>query len=177
MSARVPAKRGGDWNGERPAWSREPFAVGNRAAGKSAFYVRALAASEREEVQTIADALRDLSPLDGEAQEALVQLVASQIWRQRQAVAYIDTVGIETVAGSSALLRDLSTLERAVLAGLKALGLTAQSCADLGLTWARTAALDVDLEKLSPAQLSQLEKLLDIAQSESNGAASETLEK
>jgi hypothetical protein len=173
MSTKVPAKRGG----ERPAWSREPFQSGNRAAGKSGFYVTALAASEREEVQTIADALRDLSPLDGEAQEALVQLVASQIWRQRQAVAYIDAAGIEKVARASSLLRDLATLERAVLAGLKALGLTAQSCADLGLTWARTAALDVDLEKLSPKQLAQLEKLLDIVQSESNGAAAEISEK
>ena len=93
-------------------YSWPPFEPGNRVAVRSAFYVSALAASELEEVQTIADAVRALSPLDGEAQEPLVQLVAAQLWRQRQAVAYIDEVGIEKVARSSSLLRDLATLER-----------------------------------------------------------------
>jgi hypothetical protein len=88
MTTNALAKRG-----DRPAWSREPFESGNRAAAKSAFYVTALAVSEREEVQTIADAIRALSPLNAEAQEPLVQLVAAQIWRQRQAVAYIDKAG------------------------------------------------------------------------------------
>jgi hypothetical protein len=106
MSANTPVKRN---DGEGPArgYSWESFKPGNRAAAKSAFYVSALAASEREEVQTIADAIRALSPLDGEAQEPLVQLVAAQIWRQRVAVAYIDEAGIEMVARSSSLLRDL----------------------------------------------------------------------
>jgi hypothetical protein len=70
MTANALAKRG-----DRPAWSREPFEPGNRAAAKSAFYVTALAVSERDEVQTIADAIGALSPLNAEAQEPLVQLV------------------------------------------------------------------------------------------------------
>jgi hypothetical protein len=159
MTTNAPAKRGSD----RPAWSREPFEAGNRAAAKSAFYVTALAASEREEVQTIADAIRALSPLNAEAQEPLVQLVAAQIWRQRQAVAYIDKAGIDEVARSSSLLRDLATLERSLLAGLRALALTPQAAADLGLTWARTSALDereFDPGRLSAAELKQLRKLL-----------------
>jgi hypothetical protein len=120
---------------------REPFGNGNRSAAKSGFYITALAATEREDVQGIADAIGDLSPLDGAAQEPLVQLVAAQLWRQRQAVAYIDQVGIDEVARSSSLLRDLSTLERSLLANLKALALTPQAAADLGLTWRRTSAL------------------------------------
>jgi hypothetical protein len=163
VTANAPAKRGGDWNGKRPAWSRAPFEAGNRAAQKSAFYISSLAASEREEVQAIADAIRDLSPLDGEAQEPLVQLVAAQIWRQRMAVAYIEECGIDEVARSSGLLRDLATLERALLAGLRALALTPQAAADLGLTWARTSALDerdFDPSLLSDAEVRQLRKLL-----------------
>jgi hypothetical protein len=161
MTARTPAKRGGDWNGKRPAWSRPSFEPGNRVAAKSAFYVSALAASEREEVQAIADAIRDLSPLDGAAQEPLVQLTAAQTWRQRQAVAYIDEVGIADVARSSSLLRDLATLERALLANLKALALTAQSCADLGLTWAKAAALDdLDPERLDDTEIATLRALV-----------------
>jgi hypothetical protein len=166
MSAQLPAKTGGNWRGDRPAWSREPFEPGNRAAAKSAFYVTALAVSEREEVQTIADAIRALSPLNAEAQEPLVQLVAAQIWRQRQAVAYIDKAGIDEVARSSSLLRDLATLERSLLAGLRALALTPQAAADLGLTWARTSALDereFDPSRLSDAELRQMRKLLDKA--------------
>jgi hypothetical protein len=162
MSANTPVKRN---DGEGPArgYSWESFKPGNRAAAKSAFYVSALAPSEREEVQTIADAIRALSPLDGEAQEPLVQLVAAQIWRQRVAVAYIDEAGIEMVARSSSLLRDLATLERALLAGLRALALTPQAAADLGLTWARASALDereFDPNLLSDAELKQLRKLL-----------------
>jgi hypothetical protein len=167
MTANTSTKRSGvqpdgSW---LPAFAgqRRPFAENNRAATKSAFYVTALAASEREEVQTIADAVRALSPLDGEAQEPLVQLVAAQLWRQRQAVAYIDAAGIDEVARSSSLLRDLATLERALLAGLRALALTPQAAADLGLTWARASALDereFDPGLLSDAELKQLRKLL-----------------
>jgi hypothetical protein len=32
MSAKTPAKRGGDWGGNPPAWSREAFKEGNRVA-------------------------------------------------------------------------------------------------------------------------------------------------
>jgi hypothetical protein len=161
MTAKMPAKRGGDWNGKRPAWSRPSFEPANTLARKSAFYATALAASEREEVQAIADAIRDLSPLDGEALEPLVQLVAAQIWRQRQAVRYVDEVGIHEVARSSSLLRDLATLERALLAGLRALALTPQSCADLGLTWAKAAALDdFDPSRLDETEIKQLRAIL-----------------
>jgi hypothetical protein len=161
MSANTPAKQAG--KGPARGYSWPPFEPGNRAALKTGLYANVLAASEREEVQTIADAVRALSPLDGEAQEPLVQLVAAQIWRQRVAVAYIDEAGIEMVARSSSLLRDLATLERGLLAGLRALALTPQAAADLGLTWARASALDereFDPNLLSDAELKQLRKLL-----------------
>jgi hypothetical protein len=114
-------------------------------------------------VQTIANAVRALSPLNAEAQEPLVQLVAAQIWRQRQAVAYIDQVGIAEVARSSSLLRDLTTVERSLLAGLRALALTPQAAADLGLTWARTSALDegqYDPSLVSDAELKTFKRTL-----------------
>jgi hypothetical protein len=172
MTANAPTKRSGvqpdgSW---LPAFAgqRRPFQADNKAAVRSGFYVTALAASEREEVQAIADAIRALSPLDGEAQEPLVQLVAAQLWRQRQATAYIDAAGIDEVARSSSLLRDLATLERSLLAGLRALALTPQAAADLGLTWARTSALDereFDPNLLSDAEIKHLRKLLAKARS------------
>lgn len=162
MSANTPVKRN-DGKGPARGYSWESFKPRNRAAAKSAFYVTALAASEREEVQTIADAIRALSPLDGDAQEVLIQVVAGQLWRLRAALRYIDEVGIDEVARSSSLLRDLSTLERSLLANLKALALTPQAAADLGLTWRRASALDereFDPNLLSDAEIRQLRKLL-----------------
>jgi N-acyl-D-aspartate/D-glutamate deacylase len=62
----------------------------------------------------------------------------------------------------------LATLERSLLAGLRALALTPQAAADLGLTWARTSALDereFDPDRLSATELKQLRKLLGKARS------------
>jgi hypothetical protein len=167
MTAKTPGKRGGDWNGARPAWSRPAFEGGNRAAAKSSFYATKLASSEREEVAEITDVLRDLSPLDGEAQEPLLALTASMLWRQRIAVRYIDDHGIDQVAKSSSLLRDLSTLERSLLANLKALALTPQAAADLGLTWARTEALRYDPDRLTDEEQAELDRLIAKAEVES----------
>jgi hypothetical protein len=167
MSA-SPAKRAnGAGKGPARGYSWPPFENGNRAAAKSAFYVKALAASEHEEVQEIADAIRDLSPLDGDAQEPLVQLTAAQFWRQRVAVRYIDAHGIEQVAKSSTLLRDLATLERSLLANLKALALTPQAAADLGLTWARTTALRFDPDRLTDDERAELDRLIQKSEVES----------
>jgi hypothetical protein len=164
-----PAKRanGAGKGGPARGYSWPPFENRNRAAAKSAFYVKALAASEHEEVQEIADAIRELSPLDGDAQEPLVQLTAAQFWRQRVAVRYIDEHGIDQVAKSSSLLRDLSTLERSLLANLKALALTPQAAADLGLTWARTEALRYDPDRLTDDEQAELDRLIAKAEVES----------
>jgi hypothetical protein len=76
----TPAKRA-NGAGKSPArgYSWPPFEVANRAAAKSTFYATKLAASEREEVAEITDVLRDLSPLDGDAQEPLLALTASML--------------------------------------------------------------------------------------------------
>jgi hypothetical protein len=160
MSA-APAKRAnGAGKGPARGYSWPPFENGNRAAIKSAFYATKLAASEREEVAEITDVLRDLSPLDGDAQEPLLALTASMLWRQRVAVKYIDDHGIDQVAKSSSLLRDLATLERSLLANLKALALTPQAAADLGLTWARTSALRFDPDRLTNDEQATLDRLI-----------------
>jgi hypothetical protein len=55
VSAKTPAKRGGDWNGKRPAWSREPFEAGNRAAVKHGVYLEKFNDAERAEIEEVAD--------------------------------------------------------------------------------------------------------------------------
>jgi hypothetical protein len=48
-----------------------------------------------------------------------------------------------------------------LLANLKALALTPQAAADLGLTWARTSALDeFDPSRLTPHEIEQLRTLV-----------------
>jgi hypothetical protein len=160
MSASPANRANGAGKGPARGYSWPPFENGNSAASRHSFYATALQASEREEVQEIADAIRELSPLDGESQEPLVQLTAAQFWRQRVAVKYIDEHGIDQVAKSSSLLRDLSTLERSLLANLKALALTPQAAADLGLTWARTSALRFDPDRLTKDERAELDRLI-----------------
>ena len=62
-----------------------PAKAGNRLAERHGFYARILSPVEQSELSGIADALRELSPLDTDALEPLVQLVAGQLWRRRRA--------------------------------------------------------------------------------------------
>jgi hypothetical protein len=140
-----------------------PFAEGNRLAERHGFYSSVLTPVEDAEVAEIADALRELSPLDSEALEPLVALVAGQLWRRRRAYADLEANGVVRARGKAApILRDLATLERSILDGLRALSLTPQAAADLGLTLARTAQVqhEFDLEKLDDGERRELERLM-----------------
>ena len=55
-----------------------PVVPGNRLAATHNFYARVLTPVELDELGEIADAIRELSPLDTDALEPLVQLVAGQ---------------------------------------------------------------------------------------------------
>jgi hypothetical protein len=144
----------------RPA---PPFENGNRLAECHGFYATILQPVEHAELAEIADALRELSPLDTEALEPLVQLVAGQLWRRRRAYADLEANGVVRPRGKAApILRDLETLERSILDGIKALALTPQAAASLGLTLAkaRNTNVDYDLERLNDAEQEQLQRLL-----------------
>src|SRR5262245_5664850 len=54
VSAKAPARRGGDWGGNTPAWSRPPFENGNRAALKHGVYLEKFNEAERAEIDEIA---------------------------------------------------------------------------------------------------------------------------
>jgi hypothetical protein len=96
-------------------------------------------------------------------------LLAGQVWRRRKAYADLEANGVVRARGKAAsILRDLSTLERSILESLRALALTPQAAADLGLTLKRVheADRDVDLDKLNDAQRRKLAELLAIATGE-----------
>jgi hypothetical protein len=116
----------------RPA---SPFENGNRVAQRHGFYARVLSPVELDEVEEIAGALRDLSPLDADALEPLIQLVAGQVWRRRKAYVDLEANGVVRARGKAApILRDLESLERSILEGYKGLSLTPQAAASLNLT-------------------------------------------
>src|SRR5690242_3584308 len=115
-----------------------PAPQGNRLAERHGFYSTILTPVEQGELLEIANALRELTPLDTEALEPLVQLVAGQLWRRRRAYADLEANGVVRARGKAApILRDLETLERSILDGLKALALTPQAAASLNLTLTR----------------------------------------
>ena len=133
------SKRGGDWNGNRPAWSREAFAEGNRAAVKHGVYLEKFNDDERAEIEEIADALRDaVAPLFySVAFEPTIRMAAARTWRWRRAYAYLAEHGEDA---SRALLRDLNVLERSLQRDLSDLGVNPRSAAALGVDLARLAA-------------------------------------
>ena len=72
----------------------------------------------------------------------------------------------------------LERVEAGIRNDLGLLGLSLPAAAKLGIQLEEFAReREVNLEKLSNKQLTQLEKLLDLAQSESNGASAEISEK
>jgi hypothetical protein len=146
-----------------------PFERGNKSGERHGFYSAVLAPVESDEIREIAHAIRELSPVDADAAEPLIQLLAGQVWRRRRAYADLQANGVVRARGKAAsILRDLSTLERAILESLRALALTPQAAADLGLTLksVHEADRDVDLDKLNDAQRRKLAELLAIATGE-----------
>jgi len=142
--SREPAVRqskrgGGDWNGSRPAWSRQPFENGNRAAVKHGVYLEKFNDAERAEIDEIADSLRAaVAPLFYSAAfEPTIRMTAARIWRWRRAYAYLAEHGEDA---SRALLRDLNVLERSLQRDLSDLGVNPRSAAALGVDLARLAA-------------------------------------
>ena len=152
-----------------------PFERGNRLAERHGFYATVLAPVESEEIEAIAEAIRELSPLNaGVALEPLIQLVAGQLWRRRKAYADLEANGVVRARGKGApILRDLSTLERAILEGLRALALTPQSAADFGVSLKKLQEpeRDIDLTRLNESQRRRLGELLELA---SGGPNAET---
>lgn len=140
-----------------------PAPLGNRRAEKHAVYAKILSPVENEQIDELADALREASPVDSEAIEPLVRLVAGQFWRLKKGYALIDSGG--RVVRS--LVRDLTTLENSIVVGLRALALTPQSAADVGLTLMKTKRASerpLDLSLLSDEERLQLEQLLEKTQ-------------
>src|ERR1043166_1800472 len=139
-----------------------PFENGNQVARTHGFYASVLTPIDHDELAELGDALRDLSPLDTEALEPLVQLVAGQLWRRRRAYADLEANGVVRARGKAApILRDLETLERSILDGIKALALTPQAAASLNLTLSRARSADrFDMTRLSRDEQVQLDQLL-----------------
>jgi hypothetical protein len=163
---------GGGQSGGRlePAPSNlAPAPLGNRRAAKHGAYVTRFSPAELAEISELEDELRSLSPLDSHAIEPAISLVAGQLWRRERLFRDLNDHGITRgradrgKVAPSALA--LETLERSILEGLKALALTPQSAASLGLTLAkaRNANVDYDLERLSDAEQAQLQGLLEKA--------------
>lgn len=139
-----------------------PFERGNKLGERHGFYSQILMPVDHAEVAEIADALRDLSPLESDALEPLIQLVAGQVWRRRKAYADLEANGVVRARGKAApILRDLETLERSILEGIKALALTPQAAASLNLTLSRTRSRDrFDADRLTREEVSELDQLL-----------------
>jgi hypothetical protein len=79
-----------------------PFQKGNRFAERHGFYATVVTPVESDEIAEIANAIRELSPLEAEALEPLIQLVAGQMWRRRKAYADLEANGVVRARGKAA---------------------------------------------------------------------------
>ena len=76
-----------------------PAQPGNRLAERHGFYVEQLSPIEGAEIEEIATAIRELSPVDADALEPLIQLVAGQLWRRRKAYTDLEANGLIRARG------------------------------------------------------------------------------
>jgi hypothetical protein len=162
MSTKPPARRA---VGKGPArgYSWPPFEPGNRAAVRHGIYLTKFSDEEREEIEEITDALRDSLPLYSTAFEPTLRLCAARVWRWRRAYRYLADRGEDV---PHVLLRDLSTLERALQRDFDSLGVNPRAASELGVNLAKLAAAGGDDEPpfdwnaLERDEREQLDRLL-----------------
>ncbi len=107
---------------------------GSRKRGRHGFCVEQHSRAEDAEVQTIAQAVRELSPVDAEALEPLIQGLAEKLWRPKRAYADLIANGVVRRNGKATpILRDLETLENSIRRDLKALALTLEDRRTVGI--------------------------------------------
>ena len=144
----------------------EPPPLGNRRSAKHHAYVTKVTPAELAEIRELEDELRSLTPLDSDAIEPALSLVAGQLWRRERLFRDLNDHGVTRGRADrgkvAPALTALEGLEKQILEGLKALALTPQAAASLGLTLAKTrsANADYDLKRLDADELRQLETLL-----------------
>jgi hypothetical protein len=161
-SRSLPAVRGGDWNGDRPAWSRAPFQPGNQLAVTHGFYSK-FGESDQAEVEEIGDSIRSALPLYSSSFEPLIAMVAAKVWRWRRAYAYLAEHGEDA---SRSLLQDLNVLERGLQRDLADLGCSPKAAARLGVDLVRLADATgggeggFDWNRLDPSERRLLSELL-----------------
>jgi len=157
--------------------------VGNQHAASHGARRETFSRHEADEISEIADLIREITPLASASLEVAIEALAIKIWRRNRLVDDLMRYGVLRARGRSARhpapgLEWLERVEAGIRNDLGLLGLSLPAAAKLGLQLKELAReREVDLDRLSNRQLGQLERLLDIAQSESNGAASEISEK
>lgn len=152
MSAKLTAKRDVG-KGAARGYSWPPFENGNRAAEKHGVYLKKFEPEERQEIEEIAESLREAVPLYSPSFEPTLRMCAARIWRWRRAYRYLSERGEDASRG---LLRDLNTLERSLQRDFDSLGVSPRAAAELGVSLTRLAAASDD--EAPPFDWSALER-------------------
>jgi hypothetical protein len=127
---------------------------------------------ETDEISEIADLIREITPLASASLEVAIEGLAIKIWRRNRLTDDLMRYGVLRARGRSARhpapgLEWLERVEAGIRNDLGLLGLSLPAAAKLGLQLKELAReREVDLEKLSNKQLTQLERLLDLAADE-----------
>jgi hypothetical protein len=145
-----------------------PAPLGNRRAATHGAYITKFTPAELAEISALEGDLRSLTPLDEDAIEPLISLVAGQLWRRERLFRDLNDHGLTRgradrgkVAPASLAL---DALEKQILEGLKALALTPQAAASLNLTLTRAWSVErFNVDALTPAERATLQDLLDKA--------------
>lgn len=125
-------------------WQRPPFEPGNRLAETHGVHVKKLQIAELEDMQQIADALRELCTIKSPALEPLIQIAAAKYWRWKKGKAWLKENTSELVTDDGRfidLAEALDRLEGRIVGILGKLSMTPEAAAELGFTLAKTDAL------------------------------------
>lgn len=142
-----------------PTWQRPPFEPGHQLSRRHGFFATKLSDEERDELEAIAEELRDRVPAGGPGLDVLLELVAFQCWRMRRAAQDLAENGLVREGGRpAAILPHLQALEVRLAENLERLALTPKAAAALGLQL--LAAQRANVDALNPDELAQLRSLL-----------------
>jgi hypothetical protein len=157
--------------------------VGNNHATRHGARKEVFSITDQQELAELAELVREVTPVQSDALEPMIEALAIKLWRRNRLVADLVKHGVLRARGRSARhpapsLEWLERVEAGIRSDFELLGLSLPSAMRLGLQLKQLEReREVDLEKLTTKQLRQLERLLDIAQVESNGSAAEISEK
>jgi hypothetical protein len=141
---------------------------GERRALTHGAFVTKFTPREQEEIEELADEIRELVPVSSPTVEPAVAVLAVQVWRWHRLTDYVSEHGLHVGRPDRERLRPAVLhslhMEAAILRSMQALGMTPKAAGELGLQLAKLERFkSYDFSRLTRDEREQFDSLADKA--------------